>query len=103
MKKATLGGGCYWYKEAVFQRLQGTSNLRSGYMGGHVSDPTYRDVASGESGHAEVLQMDYDEDVITYQELLEVFWTVHDPTTINRQGFDRGPQYRSVIFFHEEE
>lgn len=102
MKKATFGAGCFWCVEAVFQRLEGVSNVVSGYMGGNIKNPTYREICSGSTGHAEVIQMNYDESVISYQELLEVLWTTHNPTTLNQQGADRGTQYRSVIFYHNE-
>ncbi|MCB0291976.1 MAG: peptide-methionine (S)-S-oxide reductase MsrA [Calditrichaeota bacterium] len=101
-EKATLGGGCFWCVEAVFQRLKGVSAVVSGYAGGRVKNPTYREVCSGLTGHAEVIQIRFDPKVISYQELLEVFWRTHDPTTLNRQGADTGTQYRSVIFYHDE-
>lgn len=99
---ATFGNGCFWCTEAVFQRLKGVSDVKSGYSGGHRDDPTYEEVCSGTSGHAEVLQITYDDEQITFDELLEVFWNTHDPTTLNRQGNDVGTQYRSVIFYHNE-
>ena len=100
---ATFGAGCFWCVEAVFQRLKGVEKLVSGYMGGKSPNPTYREVCSGLSGHAEVVQMHFDPAVISFPELLEILWTTHDPTTLNRQGADKGTQYRSVIYFHGEE
>jgi len=100
---ATLGGGCFWCTEAVFQNLRGVTQVRSGYAGGHVENPTYEQVCTARTGHAEVVQITYDPAVISYQDLLEVFFTTHDPTTPNRQGNDVGPQYRSVIFYHDTE
>ena len=97
---ATLGGGCFWCLEAVFVELQGVEKVESGYAGGAVHNPTYRDVCSGSTGHAEVVQITFDPTVITFRELLEVFFTIHDPTTLNRQGADVGTQYRSVIYYH---
>lgn len=96
---AILGGGCFWCLEAVFDELRGVENVESGYMGGHVQDPSYRDVCTGTTGHAEVVRLTFDPSEVTYRELLEVFFTIHDPTTLNRQGGDVGPQYRSVIFY----
>lgn len=95
---ATLGGGCFWCLEAVYDELRGVREVDSGYMGGHVPDPSYRDVCTGTTGHAEVVRVTFDPAELTYRELLEVFFTIHDPTTLNRQGADVGPQYRSVIF-----
>ena len=100
---ATLGGGCFWCIEAVFKELRGVESAVSGYAGGHVSNPTYEQVCSKRTGHAEVVQVAFDPEVVSYREILEVFFTVHDPTTLNRQGADVGPQYRSVIFYHSEE
>lgn len=97
---ATFGGGCFWCTEAVMERLEGVSDVRSGYMGGHLENPTYEQVCRKDTGHVEVIQLSYDPDKITYDELLDVFWQAHDPTTLDRQGEDRGPQYRSVIFTH---
>lgn len=97
---ATLAGGCFWCLEAVFRRLKGVDSVISGYMGGETQNPTYRDVCSGNTGHAEVVQIRYDPEVISYADLLEVFFTIHDPTTLNQQGSDRGTQYRSAIFYH---
>jgi peptide-methionine (S)-S-oxide reductase len=100
---AIFGGGCFWCIEAVFARLEGVSSVESGYMGGHVDKPTYRQVCGGDTGHVEVIRVKYDPSVISYRDLLEVFFSVHDPTTLNRQGNDVGEQYRSVIFFTNEE
>lgn len=97
---ATFGAGCFWCVEAVFQRLKGVLKVSSGYSGGHVPNPTYEEVCTGITGHAEVTRIVYDPDVISFEELLEVFWQTHDPTTLNRQGADVGSQYRSVIFYH---
>jgi methionine-S-sulfoxide reductase len=98
----TLGGGCFWCIEAVFQRLEGVKSVRSGYAGGKIKNPTYREVCSGLTGHAEVVEVVYDPAVVSYRDILKVFFTVHDPTTLNRQGADQGTQYRSVIFYHKE-
>jgi len=103
LEKATFGSGCFWCTEAIFENLNGVTSVVSGYAGGHVDNPTYEDVCTGTTGHAEVTQITYDPSVISYDELLEVFWKTHDPTTLNRQGNDVGPQYRSVIFYHNEE
>ncbi|HTN06926.1 peptide-methionine (S)-S-oxide reductase MsrA [Agriterribacter sp.] len=97
---ATFANGCFWCTEAVFQQLEGVTKVTSGYSGGHVVNPTYEQVCEKNTGHAEALQIVYDPTVITFEELLEVFWKTHDPTTLNRQGNDVGPQYRSVIFYH---
>jgi peptide-methionine (S)-S-oxide reductase len=97
---ATLANGCFWCTEAIFQRLNGVEKVTSGYAGGKVKNPTYNDVTSGETGHAEVIQIQFDPSVITYQEILDVFFATHDPTTLNRQGYDVGTQYRSAIFYH---
>jgi peptide-methionine (S)-S-oxide reductase len=102
METATFGNGCFWCTEAVFQELEGVEKVVSGYAGGHVPHPSYKQVCSGTTGHAEVLQITYDPQKISYEELLEVFWATHDPTTLNRQGNDVGPQYRSIIFYHHE-
>lgn len=99
---ATFGAGCFWCVEAVFDELEGVNSVTSGYMGGKTVNPTYKEVCSGETGHAEVAQIEYDPGLITFDELLEVFWSVHDPTTLNRQGADVGTQYRSVVFYHTE-
>lgn len=103
LEVATFGGGCFWCIEAVFQRLIGVKKVVSGYAGGHKETPTYKEVCSGTTGHAEVCQIYYDPQQISYQELLEVFFTAHDPTTLNRQGADVGTQYRSIILYHNEE
>jgi peptide-methionine (S)-S-oxide reductase len=100
---ATLGGGCFWCVEAIYQDLKGVSKVESGYSGGSVSNPTYREICSGLTGHAEVIQVAFDPAVISFKEILEVFFTVHDPTTLNRQGADAGTQYRSAIFYHSPE
>lgn len=100
---ATFGTGCFWCTEAVFQQLEGVEKVTSGYSGGHVANPTYEEVCSKTTGHAECLNIVYDTTKITFDELLEVFWQVHDPTTLNRQGADAGPQYRSVVFYHNAE
>lgn len=100
MALATFGGGCFWCSEAVMERLEGVVDVKSGYMGGHIENPTYDQVCRTDTGHVEVIQVSYDPAKITYDELLDVFWQVHDPTTLDRQGEDRGPQYRSVIFTH---
>jgi peptide-methionine (S)-S-oxide reductase len=102
MELATFGNGCFWCTEAIFQRLKGVDKVVSGYAGGQVENPTYEQVCSGSTGHAEVLQITYDPAEISYEELLEVFWKTHDPTTLNRQGNDVGTQYRSVVFYHNE-
>lgn len=102
-QQATLGAGCFWCVEAIYQRVNGVVAVESGYSGGHVEDPSYNEVTTGKTGHAEVIRFTFDSDVITFEELLEVFWHTHDPTTLNRQGADVGPQYRSVIFYHDEE
>ena len=99
---ATLGGGCFWCTEAVFAQLQGVAHVEAGYSGGATANPTYRDVCSGATGHAEVAQITFDPKVISYREVLEVFFATHDPTTLNRQGADMGAQYRSVIFYHDD-
>lgn len=101
--KATLGGGCFWCTEAVFQKLEGLNEIIPGYMGGTKENPTYEEVCTGTTGHAEVIQIDYDENVLNYQDILGVFFKTHDPTTLNRQGNDIGTQYRSEIFYHNEE
>ncbi|MGB3849980.1 MAG: peptide-methionine (S)-S-oxide reductase MsrA [Tunicatimonas sp.] len=103
MKKATFGSGCFWCTEAVFQDLAGVESVVSGYAGGHIKNPAYREVCEGRTGHAEVVQITYDPEVVSYDTLLEVFWKTHDPTTLNRQGNDVGTQYRSAIFYHDEE
>jgi peptide-methionine (S)-S-oxide reductase len=100
---ATLGGGCFWCLEAVYQELRGVEKVESGYSGGDVPNPTYRQVCSETTGHAEVVQVTFDPDEVSYRDILEVYFTIHDPTTLNRQGADVGTQYRSVIFYHTEE
>jgi len=100
---ATLGGGCFWCVEAIFRCLKGVENVVSGYAGGTVADPLYEQVCRGTTGHAEVVQISYDPEEISFEQLLAVFWSTHDPTTRNRQGHDSGPQYRSIIFYHSEE
>lgn len=102
-QQATLGGGCFWCLEAVYQELDGVSQVVSGYSGGRRPNPTYEQVCSGASGHAEVVQVTFDPSRVSYRDILEVFFTIHDPTTKDRQGNDFGPQYRSVIFWHDEE
>ena len=99
---ATFGGGCFWCVEAIFERVSGVHQVESGYSGGHVSNPDYKMVTSGNSGHAEVVQITFDPEVISYLELLEIFFKTHDPTTLNRQGADVGTQYRSIVLFHNE-
>ncbi|TCD03571.1 peptide-methionine (S)-S-oxide reductase MsrA [Pedobacter psychroterrae] len=103
LQKATFGMGCFWCSEAVFQRLNGVTAVRSGYEGGTTANPSYDEVCTGNTGHAEVIEITYDPAKIKYEELLEVFWKTHDPTTLNRQGADVGTQYRSVIFYHTDE
>ncbi|MGZ2370373.1 peptide-methionine (S)-S-oxide reductase MsrA [Ancylomarina sp. YFZ004] len=100
---ATLGSGCFWCTEAIFQELEGVEKVESGYMGGQTLNPTYKDICTGETGHAEVCQITFNPEVISFTDLLEVFWLVHNPTTLNRQGADVGTQYRSVIFYHSKE
>lgn len=100
---ATFGNGCFWCTEAIFKSLKGVETVESGYSGGKIKNPTYREVCSGLTGHAEVIQITFDPSVITYDELLEVFWETHDPTTLNRQGADVGTQYRSAVFYHTPE
>lgn len=102
MESATLAGGCFWCLEAVFTRLRGVDRVQSGYAGGHAENPSYRQVCTGNTGHAEVVQIDYDPKQVCYRELLEVFFGTHDPTTLNRQGHDVGTQYRSAIFYHND-
>ena len=103
LEVATLGGGCFWCLEAVFEQLSGVEKVESGYAGGTKPDPTYKEVCSGTTGHAEVIRISFDPAVISYRNLLDVFFTVHDPTTLNRQGNDVGTQYRSAIFYHSPE
>ncbi len=103
MNKATFGSGCFWCSEAIYKQLKGVHKVTSGYMGGMVKNPTYKEVCSGLTGHAEIVQIEYDEKEISYEELLKVFWNTHDPTTMNRQGNDVGTQYRSAVFYQDEE
>jgi peptide-methionine (S)-S-oxide reductase len=100
---ATFGGGCFWCTEAIFERVKGVQKVESGYAGGHVSNPDYKMVTSGTTGHAEVIQITFDPEVVTYLELLEIFFKTHDPTTLNRQGADVGTQYRSIVLYHNEQ
>jgi peptide-methionine (S)-S-oxide reductase len=102
MEKATLGGGCFWCTEAVFGRVEGVEAVVPGYAGGEVANPTYEQVCGGDTGHAEVVQLSFDPQVISYEEILEIFFATHDPTTLNRQGNDVGTQYRSVVFTHDD-
>jgi peptide-methionine (S)-S-oxide reductase len=103
LELATFGSGCFWCTEAVFQNLKGVYKVESGYTGGKVKNPSYKEVCSGLTGHAEVIQLQYDPTQITFPELLEIFWKTHDPTTLNKQGADEGTQYRSAIFYHTDE
>jgi peptide-methionine (S)-S-oxide reductase len=103
LQTATFGAGCFWCSEAVFQRIKGVESVMPGYSGGYVKNPTYEQVSMKTTGHAEVVQITYDPSVVSYKELLEIFWKSHDPTKINKQGLDKGPQYRSVIFYHDDE
>ncbi len=100
---ATLGGGCFWCTEAVLQRIEGVLSVVPGYAGGSTPNPTYEEVCTGETGHAEVIQVAFDPNLITYDEILDIFWQAHDPTTLNRQGADKGTQYRSIILYASEE
>jgi peptide-methionine (S)-S-oxide reductase len=100
---ATLGGGCFWCIEAVYQQLKGVQLVESGYTGGHVKEPNYAQVCEGTTGHAEVVRVSFDTSVVSYRDILEIFFTIHDPTTLNRQGNDVGTQYRSVIYYHSAE
>jgi peptide-methionine (S)-S-oxide reductase len=102
-KKATFGAGCFWGVEAAFRQLDGVTKTRVGYAGGELDNPTYEDVCSHKTGHAEVVEVSYDSDQVSYDDLLDIFWGKHDPTQLNRQGWDIGDQYRSVIFVHDEE
>ncbi|MEX0612474.1 MAG: peptide-methionine (S)-S-oxide reductase MsrA [Pirellulales bacterium] len=103
LEKATFGSGCFWCTEAVFEQLRGVKSVVSGYSGGKTPDPTYEDISSGRTGHAEVIQITYDPAEISFDDLLKVFWQTHDPTTLNRQGHDVGTQYRSAVFYHNDE
>ncbi|KIA99385.1 peptide methionine sulfoxide reductase [Flavobacterium sp. JRM] len=100
---ATFGGGCFWCIEAVIQRLKGIISIKSGYADGHIKNPAYREVCTGRTGHAEVIQVTFDPEIISYHDLIAIFMTSHDPTTLNQQGADRGTQYRSIILYHNEE
>jgi len=102
MEKAIFAGGCFWCTEAVFQNLEGVSKVVSGYMGGDTLNPSYKEICTGTTGHAEVIEISFDPEIISFEVLLEIFWTTHDPTTLNRQGNDRGTQYRSAIFYTSE-
>jgi peptide-methionine (S)-S-oxide reductase len=102
IETATIGGGCFWCVEAVFQRIPGVKSVASGYAGGHTERPTYEQVCTGDTGHAEVIQLQFDPQKLSYEKLLEFFWEAHDPTTLNQQGHDVGTQYRSVIFYSNE-
>lgn len=103
MEQAIFGGGCFWCTEAVFQDLKGVIKVSSGYMGGHHTNPSYEDICTGRTGHAEIIKIDYDPEIISFEELLFIFFKTHDPTTLNRQGNDTGTQYRSVIFYSNQE
>ena len=103
LETATLAGGCFWCLEAVFDEVKGVAGVESGYAGGHVDNPSYRAVCSGDTGHAEVIQVHFDPNIVSYRDLLNVFFAIHDPTTLNRQGADVGTQYRSAIFYHDDE
>jgi peptide-methionine (S)-S-oxide reductase len=102
LELATFGSGCFWCVEAIFQRVDGVEKVVSGYSGGNVNNPTYKEVCQGTTGHAEVCQLSYNSDIVSFEELLEVFWQTHDPTTLNRQGNDVGSQYRSAVFYHND-
>jgi len=103
LQTATLAGGCFWCLEAVFDEVKGVQGVESGYAGGHVDNPSYRAVCGGDTGHAEVVQVHFDPNIVSYRNLLNVFFAIHDPTTLNRQGADMGTQYRSAIFYHDDE
>lgn len=103
MEKATFGAGCFWGVEAAFRKVRGVAKTSVGYMGGHFENPCYLDVCARITGHAEVAQVEFDPTIVLYNDLLDLFWSIHDPTSLNRQGADRGEQYRSVIFFHTQE
>ena len=103
MEKATFGAGCFWGVEARFRKVEGVIDAISGYSGGHTRDPTYKDVCTDKTGHAEVVQVTYNPSIVSYEDLLEIFWNIHNPTTLNRQGWDIGTQYRSVVFYNNEE
>jgi peptide-methionine (S)-S-oxide reductase len=103
IEKATFGAGCFWGVEARFRKVEGVIDAISGYSGGITKDPTYKDVCTDKTGHAEVVQVSYDPSIVSYEDLLEIFWNIHNPTTLNRQGWDVGTQYRSAVFYHNEE
>ena len=103
MEKATFAGGCFWCVEAPYKRVEGVESVTSGYIGGDTEDPTYEEVCSGTTGHAEAVRIVYDPDIVSYRELLEILFAIHDPTTLNREGPDVGSQYRSAVFYHDEE
>lgn len=103
MEKATFGAGCFWGVEARFRKVEGVIDAISGYSGGHTDNPTYKQVCTDKTGHAEVVQVTYDPSIVSYEDLLEIFWNIHNPTTLNRQGWDVGTQYRSVVFYNDEE
>lgn len=103
LQTATFGSGCFWCTEAFFLDVKGVQEVGSGYMGGKSKNPTYKEVCTGQTGHAEVIQLKYDASIVSYEALLEIFWNTHDPTTLNKQGADEGTQYRSVVFYHNEE
>lgn len=103
LQTATFAGGCFWCTEAIFKKLKGVDEVTSGYCGGRVNNPTYEEVSAGDSGHAEAIQVQFDPSIISYEVLVEIFFKLHDPTTLNRQGADVGEQYRSVIFYHNDE
>jgi peptide-methionine (S)-S-oxide reductase len=103
LQTATLAGGCFWCLEAVYDEIKGVQGVESGYAGGHMDNPTYRAVCNGDTGHAEVIQVHFDPNIVSYRDLLNVFFAIHDPTTLNRQGADVGTQYRSAIFYHDDE
>ena len=100
--QATFGAGCFWCVEAIFERLDGVIDVQAGYTGGNIKNPTYEDVCTGNTGHAEVIQIEYNSNIISYEKLIDIFWKSHDPTTLNRQGADIGTQYRSVLFYHSD-
>jgi peptide-methionine (S)-S-oxide reductase len=102
LKVATFGAGCFWCTEAVFLNVKGVTKVVSGYSGGKIKNPSYREICSGLTGHAEIIQITYDAQIVSFEELLEVFWNTHDPTTLNKQGADEGTQYRSVVFYHDD-
>ena len=101
-EQVTFGAGCFWCVEAIFERLEGVADVRAGYTGGNTENPTYEDVCSGETGHVEVIQLDFNSQIISFKQILDIFWKAHDPTTLNRQGADIGSQYRSAVFFHSD-